>query len=62
MDGECAFCGRAEAASHQMFCQDCRTHHRVCRACADDAAAEADTLGLELAAWVSPGSNPFKVD
>ena len=49
MDDECAFCGRAEAANHHMFCEDCQTDHRVCDACADDTAAEAATLGLELA-------------
>ncbi len=52
MDGECAFCGRAEAASNQMFCQDCQTHHSVCGACADDTAPEAATLGLEPASLV----------
>ena len=48
MDEECAFCGRNGAATHQMFCQDCLTHHRVCGACAADTALEAATLGLEV--------------
>ena len=47
MDEECAFCGRDGAAAHQLFCQDCQTHHDVCSACANDTAPEAATLGLE---------------
>jgi len=49
MDAECAFCGRADAATQQMFCQDCQAAHRVCRDCADATAADASTLGLEPA-------------
>jgi hypothetical protein len=48
MDGECAFCGRADAATHQLFCQDCQTQHCVCRQCADEAHAEAAQLGLQV--------------
>jgi hypothetical protein len=48
MDGECAFCGRAEAATCQLFCQDCQAQHRVCGECADAARAEAAQLGLDL--------------
>jgi hypothetical protein len=48
MDAECAFCGRAEAATDQLFCQDCQTRHNVCRPCADEARQEAAQLGLQL--------------
>lgn len=48
MDGECAFCGRADAATHQLFCQDCQRQHRVCSQCADDARQEAAQLGLDV--------------
>ena len=47
MDGECAFCGRAEAATHQLFCQDCQTQHCVRRQCVDEARAEATQLGVQ---------------
>jgi len=40
MDGECAFCGRADAARREVFCDDCRARHRVCAACADEATLE----------------------
>jgi hypothetical protein len=40
MDGECAFCGRADAATDELFCQDCQADHGVCRACAEDATRE----------------------
>ncbi len=46
MDGECAFCGRADAATDQLFCQDCQSVHRVCRTCAEEARQEAAQLGL----------------
>jgi hypothetical protein len=39
MDGECAFCGRAEAATRQVFCEDCQSQHRVCAPCAENPAA-----------------------
>ena len=48
MDGECAFCGRADGGSQPVFCEDCQSQHRVCGRCADDAAHEAATLGLRL--------------
>jgi hypothetical protein len=38
-DRECAFCGRADSASQQVFCDDCHTVHGVCRACATEARA-----------------------
>jgi hypothetical protein len=41
MDGECAFCGRADAASNQLFCEDCQAHHRVCQRCAEEVTSEA---------------------
>ena len=40
MDGECAFCGRADAASYQLICEDCQGPHRVCKVCADEVASE----------------------
>jgi hypothetical protein len=46
MDGECAFCGRAETAARQVFCEDCQAQHRVCNPCADEAAAEAEVYRL----------------
>jgi hypothetical protein len=48
MDAECAFCGRAEAATCELFCQDCQAQHCVCHQCAEDARAEAAQLGLDL--------------
>jgi len=48
MEGECAFCGRADAATDPVFCQDCRAQHRVCEACLAEATPEAATLGLEM--------------
>jgi hypothetical protein len=48
MDAECAFCGRDQAASLCVFCDDCQSEHRVCRACADSTAEEAAILGLDL--------------
>jgi ribosomal protein S14 len=48
MDGECAFCGRADGATYPVFCRDCQAQHRVCRQCLAEAAPEAATLGLEL--------------
>jgi hypothetical protein len=42
MDGECAFCGRAESATRQVFCGDCQAQHRVCVECADEAARELE--------------------
>ena len=62
MDSECAFCGRAGAANHLMFCQDCQTHHHVCDGCANDTAAECDLLGLELSPLLSASSKPSKFD
>ena len=51
MDAECAFCGRADAATQQLFCQDCQSAHRVCRECADAAASDAvSDLGRPLPA------------
>jgi hypothetical protein len=44
MDGECAFCGRADAATHQVFCQDCYAQHRVCAPCADSAVREGAVI------------------
>jgi hypothetical protein len=38
MDGECAFCGRADAATRQVYCQDCQTAHQLCPACAEEQA------------------------
>ncbi|MBV9547051.1 MAG: hypothetical protein JOY61_22000 [Chloroflexi bacterium] len=46
MDGECAFCGRDEAAEHQVFCGDCQEPHPACAACIDELAAEPDTYRL----------------
>jgi hypothetical protein len=46
MDGECAFCGRAEAATHEVFCLDCQSQHGVCRECAEETKPDAATLGL----------------
>jgi len=47
MDGECAFCGRADAATtNQLYCDDCHSEHRVCRECAAEASVEAAQLGL----------------
>ena len=40
MDGECAFCGRAESAARQVYCEDCQGQHKVCPDCAAEAAAE----------------------
>jgi len=40
MDGECAFCGRADAAADQLFCEDCQSPHRVCQACAEEVGHE----------------------
>jgi hypothetical protein len=49
MDGECAFCGRADAATtNQLFCHDCQTEHRVCRQCAEETCLEAGQLGLDV--------------
>ena len=49
MDGECAFCGRADAvATRGVYCEDCQTEHRVCVACADETSPDAAQLGLEL--------------
>jgi hypothetical protein len=48
MDCECAFCGRDEAATLQMFCQDCQAPHRVCRECAEATVEDAAVVGLEL--------------
>ena len=53
MDGECAFCGRADGATNHVFCQDCETPHRVCGQCLADTTPEAATLGLELAPQVA---------
>jgi len=47
MDAECAFCGRADSATRQIFCHDCQTPHRVCSPCAYETLSEAATLGLE---------------
>jgi hypothetical protein len=41
MDGECAFCGRADAANYQLFCEDCQSRHRVCQPCAEDVTSDA---------------------
>ena len=40
MDGECAFCGRADAATRQVYCEDCQSPHRVCAPCADEATQD----------------------
>jgi hypothetical protein len=46
MDGECAFCGRAGSAARDVFCEDCQAHHKVCRACAEEAAADPEAYRL----------------
>jgi hypothetical protein len=47
MDGECAFCGRAdEAALNPIFCEDCQSQHRVCASCTAEVASEAPSYGL----------------
>ena len=46
MDGECAFCGRADGAARQVFCEDCAAQHRVCISCANEVAADADGYRL----------------
>ena len=45
MDGECACCGRQMGGGRQMFCDDCRTTHTVCAACAAEVT-ESDGLRL----------------
>ena len=54
MDGDCAFCGRADEATFAVFCQDCQAQHGVCRPCLAEAALEAATLGLELVTALDP--------
>jgi len=46
MDAECAFGGRADAAAGELFCADCQVRHTVCRACAEEAAADPDAYRL----------------
>jgi len=46
MDAECAFCGRAEAAACQLFCEACQEQHPVCRACAEEASADPELYRL----------------
>jgi hypothetical protein len=46
MDAECAFCGRIVAAARQVFCADCQAQHAVCRACAEEAAADPESYRL----------------
>ena len=53
MNAECAFCGRAEAATCELFCQDCQAQHCVCRQCADEARAEAAQLGLDVFSYAA---------
>jgi hypothetical protein len=43
---ECAFCGRADAAAGELFCSDCQAQHAVCRACAEEAAADPESYRL----------------
>jgi hypothetical protein len=45
-DAECAFCGRIVAAARQVFCADCQAQHAVCRACAEEAAADPESYRL----------------
>jgi hypothetical protein len=46
MDGECAFCGRADSAARQVFCEDCQAQHKVCTECANEVAAQAEVYRL----------------
>jgi hypothetical protein len=56
MDGECAFCGRADAGTYAVFCQDCRAQHGVCERCLAEATPEAATLGLEMLFQPAPAA------
>ena len=46
MDGECAWCGRAEAAARRIFCDDCQAHHDVCVTCLAELGPEIDGVRL----------------
>ena len=46
MDGECAFCGRADEAVRLVFCDDCQAHHQVCKPCADEGASATEGYRL----------------
>jgi hypothetical protein len=55
MDRECAFCGRASGATHDVFCEDCRTDHQACTACADEVtSAESEVYRLVATALLQP--------
>ena len=43
-DRECGFCGRAEMAVRQVFCDDCHASHQVCARCVDEAAADPEAV------------------
>ena len=47
MDRECAFCGRADAASRQVLCDDCHGPHRVCTACAESVVSDGTAVEAE---------------
>ena len=44
MDAECAFCGRASAATCQVVCEDCRSQHSACAACAEEVTSTQTEL------------------
>ena len=47
MDGECAFCGRADEAAWRVFCADCADTHAACVACAEEVSStEAELYRL----------------
>lgn len=50
MDGECAFCGRAETTStRRVFCGDCQSEHRVCVSCSDEIVLRGPSRGSNFA-------------